>query len=118
MTRGFIALRKVLRFRILCGLRTSPGSRPSPVVARCELDIPTFVLHFSQMSTTLSVRLPEALARWVEENAKATGRSQGSLVKEALERVRQTEASKPFLRLAGSVDGPRNLSRRKGFSRS
>ena len=70
------------------------------------------------MSTTLSVRLPEALARWVEENAKATGRSQGSLVKEALERVRRDEAAKPFLALAGSIEGPRNLSRRKGFARS
>lgn len=70
------------------------------------------------MSTTLSVRLPEALARWVEENAKVTGRSQGSLVKEALERVRRDEAAKPFLALAGSIDGPKNLSRRKGFARS
>lgn len=76
------------------------------------------VLHIRQMSTTLSVRLPEALARWVEENAKATGRSQGSLVKEALERVQRDRASKPFLALAGSIDGPKNLSRRKGFTRS
>ncbi|MFM8884860.1 MAG: CopG family ribbon-helix-helix protein [Chthoniobacterales bacterium] len=70
------------------------------------------------MSTTLSVRLPEELAQWVEENARVTGRSQGSLVKEALERVRQADASKPFLALAGSVEGPRNLSQRKGFLRS
>ena len=28
------------------------------------------------------------------------------------------EAAKPFLALAGSIDGPRNLSRRKGFARS
>ena len=82
------------------------------------LDIRTFVLQDCQMSTTLSVRLPEALAQWVEENAQATGRSQGSLVKEALERVRQADASKPFLALAGSLEGPRNLSQRKGFSRS
>jgi len=70
------------------------------------------------MSTTLSVRLPEDLAQWVEENARVTGRSQGSLVKDALERVRQADASKPFLSLAGSIEGPRNLSQRKGFSRS
>jgi len=69
------------------------------------------------MSTTLSVRLPKDLAHWVEENALATGRSQGSLVKEALERVRQADAPKPFLALAGCVEGPRNLSQRKGFSR-
>ncbi len=70
------------------------------------------------MSTTLSIRLGEDLARWVEEQAQATGRSQGSLVKEALEKVRQAEQAKPFMKLAGSVDGPKNLSRRKGFSRS
>lgn len=70
------------------------------------------------MSTTLTVRLPEALAQWVEENARATGRSQGSLVKEALERARHAEASKSFMFLAGSLEGPKNLSRRKGFSRS
>lgn len=69
------------------------------------------------MSTTLSVRLPEDLAHWVEENARLTGRSQGSLVKEALERVRQADAPKPFLALAGSVEGSKNLSQCKGFSR-
>ena len=69
------------------------------------------------MSTTLSVRLGEDLARWVEEQARATGRSQGSLVKEALEKARQGERGKPFMKLAGSVDGPKDLSRRKGFSR-
>jgi len=69
------------------------------------------------MSTTLSVRLGEDLARWVEEQARATGRSQGSLVKEALEKARQAERGKPFMKLAGSVDGPKDLSRRKGFSR-
>jgi predicted transcriptional regulator len=70
------------------------------------------------MSTTLSLRLPEELAQWVEENARVTGRSQGSLVKDALERVRQADASKSFLSLAGSIEGPKNLSQRKGFSRS
>lgn len=68
------------------------------------------------MSTTLSVRLGEDLARWVEEQARATGRSQGSLVKEALEKVRQAERDKPFMKLAGSVDGSEDLSQRKGFS--
>ncbi|WAC18005.1 ribbon-helix-helix protein, CopG family [Luteolibacter sp. SL250] len=69
------------------------------------------------MSTTLSIRLGEDLARWVEEQARATGRSQGSLVKEALEKVRQAEQAKPFMKLAGSLEGPEDLSRRKGFSR-
>jgi len=69
------------------------------------------------MSTTLSVRLPEDLARWVEEKSLASGRSRGSLVKEALERIRFKEA-KPFMHLAGSVIAPADLSTRKGFSKA
>ena len=63
------------------------------------------------MSTTVSIRLPEELAQWVEENARVAGRSQGSLVKEALERMRQADTSKPFLALAGSIEGLSQLSR-------
>jgi len=33
-----------------------------------------------------------------------------------LEKARK-ESTQPFLRLAGAVDGPSNLSTRKGFSR-
>jgi predicted transcriptional regulator len=69
------------------------------------------------MSTTLSIRLSDDLARWVEEQARSTGRSQGSLVKEALEKARRAEGAKPFMKLAGSVDGAEDLSQRKGFSR-
>lgn len=75
-------------------------------------------MHICLMGTTLSIRLGEELARWVEEQARATGRSQGSLVKEALEKARQEMQPKAFMKLAGSVDGPNDLSRRKGFSRS
>lgn len=38
--------------------------------------------------------------------------------KEVLEKSRQAEQAKPFMQRAGSVDGPKDLSRRKGFSRS
>jgi predicted transcriptional regulator len=75
------------------------------------------VVQFWLMSTTLSVRLPDELARWVEEKAASSGRSRGSLVKEALESVRGKE-SKSFMRLAGTLQGPSDLSRRKGFSKS
>lgn len=69
------------------------------------------------MSTTLSIRLTDDLARWIEEQARATGLSRGRLVKEALERAKQAEA-RPFMKLAGSLEGPPGLSERKGFSRS
>lgn len=82
-----------------------------------ELDRTHKVIQIRHMSHTLSVRLSEDLAKWVEKQAKATGRSQGSLVKEALEKARQADEVKPFMRLAGCLDGPSDLSKRKGFSR-
>jgi predicted transcriptional regulator len=68
------------------------------------------------MSTTLSIRLSEDLAHWMEEKAQASGRSRASLVAEALELIRSQE-QKPFMRLAGKVKGFADLSTRKGFSR-
>jgi predicted DNA-binding protein len=75
------------------------------------------VVHTWHMSTTLSIRLPDELARWVEEKSQASGRSKGSLVKEALELIQVKEA-KPFMRLAGKVKGTSDLSSRKGFSKA
>ena len=69
------------------------------------------------MSTTLTIRLPDELARWIDEQARVTGRSRGSLVKEALEKAKQTEANS-FLKLAGGISGAADLSQRKGFSGS
>jgi predicted DNA-binding protein len=69
------------------------------------------------MSTTLSIRLPDDLARWVEEKSQASGKSKGCLVKEALELIQIKEA-KPFMRLAGKVNGAADLSSRKGFAKA
>lgn len=66
------------------------------------------------MSSTFTVRLPEDLAQKLEEKARRTGRSRGALVKEALEKE-FSPADQPFLDLAGSIDGPPDLSQRKGF---
>jgi hypothetical protein len=43
--------------------------------------------------------------------------SQGKIVREQLERAKTDAARQPFMRLAGAARGPRDLSRRKGFSR-
>jgi predicted transcriptional regulator len=69
------------------------------------------------MSNTLTIRLPEDLNRWLEEEARATGLPKGRIVKEQLERLRNTQARQPFLDLAGRVDGAPGLSARKGFSK-
>jgi hypothetical protein len=70
------------------------------------------------MSHTLTIRLPKGLATWLEDTAARLGVSQGRLVRDELERAKSRGAGKPFMRLAGSVRGPRDLSARKGFSRS
>jgi hypothetical protein len=70
------------------------------------------------MGQTLTIRLPKKLATWIEDTSARTGISQGQLVRQQLERARsQDTASKKFMRFAGVIrSGPRDLSKRKGFS--
>jgi hypothetical protein len=68
------------------------------------------------MSHTLTIRLHRDLAEWLENEAAKSGVSQGQIVREQLEHARAA-AAQPFMRLAGSVKGARNLSSRKGFSK-
>jgi predicted transcriptional regulator len=70
------------------------------------------------MGHTITVRLPKDLAAWLEQAAAGSGRSQGEIIRDQLERARVDHADRPFMRLAGSVSGPKDLSTRKGFSRS
>jgi hypothetical protein len=69
------------------------------------------------MSQTITVRLTKELAEWLEEVSARAGVPQGRIVRDELERARSASARRGFMRLAGSVSGPRNLSSRKGFSR-
>jgi len=68
------------------------------------------------MSNTLTVRIPDDLAQWLEETARKTGVPKGRIIREELEKARMSEG-RPFMQLAGIVTGPSNLSARKGFSR-
>ena len=68
------------------------------------------------MSNALTVRLPDDLAEWLDATSRKTGVSRGKIVRDQLDAARKAE-KRPFLRLAGSVDGPPDLSTRKGFSR-
>jgi hypothetical protein len=70
------------------------------------------------MGHTISVRLSEELAAWLEATAARSGVSQGKLIRDQLEKARASGEAQGFLRLAGAVDGSEDLSRRKGFSRS
>ncbi len=82
-----------------------------------RVSVSASVLHFVQMSNTLTVRLPGDLAEWLEYTARKTGLPKGRIVREELERARNSTTNRPFLRLAGAVGGPSDLSVRKGFSR-
>ncbi len=69
------------------------------------------------MSHTITIRLDSELAAWLEQTARRTGVSQGQIVRDQLQRARSEKAERRFMRLAGSVNGARNLSSRKGFSK-
>jgi predicted transcriptional regulator len=70
------------------------------------------------MSHTITIRVSEELAAWLEDTATKTGVSRGKIVREQLERARTTAANQGFMHLAGRVKGPKGLSSRKGFSRA
>ncbi len=67
------------------------------------------------MSNTLTIRLPEELGQWLEEESRLTGLPKGRIVREQLELSRTRKARQPFLDLAGSVEGTPDLSRKRGF---
>jgi hypothetical protein len=68
------------------------------------------------MSHTITIRLNKELAAWLEEAAAESGVPQGKIIRDQLEKVRQGSSDRSFMRLAGSISGPKDLSTRKGFS--
>jgi hypothetical protein len=69
------------------------------------------------MGNTLTVRLPEDLADWLDETSRKSGLSRGFIIRRELERARKAK-DKPWAHLVGALkDGPNDLSMRKGFSR-
>lgn len=69
------------------------------------------------MGQTITIRLTKDLAQWLEETSQRAGVPQSRIVREQLEKARAASASQSFLKLAGSVRGPKDLSSRKGFSK-
>jgi len=70
------------------------------------------------MSNTITIRVPKSLASWLREKSARTGISQGEIIREQLEHVRQSDNdARSFMRLAGIIrGGPRDVSARKGYS--
>jgi len=70
------------------------------------------------MGQTITVRLTKELASWLEQIAARIGVSQGRIIRDQLEKAKASASSQAYMRLAGAVRGPKDLSSRKGFSRS
>lgn len=69
------------------------------------------------MSNTITVHLPGELAAWLADTSRRTGVPAGRIIREQLERAKAEAANQRFLSLAGKINGPRDLSSRKGFAR-
>jgi Ribbon-helix-helix protein, copG family len=69
------------------------------------------------MGHTLSIRINDDLDAWIEETAQKRGISKGKLIRNQLELGRKRAGERAFMRLAGAVSGPKDLSARKGFSK-
>ena len=69
------------------------------------------------MSRTLTIRLTEELAEWLAEKARKTGEPAGRIIRHQLEKAKTEGGRQRFLRHAGRIDGPADLSMRKGFER-
>jgi predicted transcriptional regulator len=70
------------------------------------------------MGHTTTIRLTKELADWLDEVAARTGLSRGRIIRDQLERARANARNRSFMKLAGVVRGPKDLSSRRGFSRS
>ena len=70
------------------------------------------------MSQTITIRLTAELAEWLQERRRETGLPVSRIVRHQLERAKSESGDKPFLRHAGKITGPTDLSSRKGFARS
>ena len=73
--------------------------------------------EYVTLPAELTVRLPDDLADWLDSASRKAGVPRGRIIRDQLQLARKRE-KRPFLRLAGFVEGPRDLSTRKGFSRT
>ena len=72
------------------------------------------------MSNTLTVRLPEELLSRLREKSRRTGLPLGRVVRQSLETTleKEKENEPAWMKYAGTLSGPKDLSSRKGYSRS
>jgi predicted DNA-binding protein len=64
------------------------------------------------MSKTITIRLSDDLAAWLEKASKQTGIPKGRIVREQLEKAQKSVKTPSFMKLAGTVKVARDLSAR------
>ncbi len=69
------------------------------------------------MSNTLTIRLPEELLERLRAKARRTGLPMGRVVRQSLEKALENDEP-AWMKYAGTLSGPKDLSSRKGYSRS
>ena len=70
------------------------------------------------MSQRITIRLTKELAAWLDQAAKTSGIPRSRIIREHLDWALAKGREQRFMKLAGTVHGPRGLSTRKGFARS
>jgi hypothetical protein len=70
------------------------------------------------MSNTLTIRLPDELLQRLREKSRRTGLPMGQIARESLETTLGDAKEPVWMKYAGTINGPRDLSSRKGYSRS
>jgi hypothetical protein len=71
--------------------------------------------YFEILGQTITARLTPEFAEWLQETARQTGLPAGRIIRQQLERAKSESGSQRFLRHAGKITGPPDLSSRKGF---
>jgi hypothetical protein len=69
------------------------------------------------MEDTITIRITSDLSAWLKSTSRKTGVPVSKLVRDHLERAKQETGDKPFLRYAGIMSGPPDLSSRKGYAK-
>lgn len=76
------------------------------------------VLQSRHMSNTLTVRLPQELLERLREKSRRTGLPVGRVVRQSIEATLDETKEPAWMKHAGTMSGPKDLSSRKGYSRS
>jgi hypothetical protein len=69
------------------------------------------------MSLKLTIRHSEELAEWLAEKARKSGEPAGRIIRHQLEKAKTEGGRQHFVRHAGKIVGPADLSMRTGFAR-